>query len=65
MAVFTSDYTFRTPMRTIEFRAGNETVDVEVIAAAELTGAIAKDITDASDGPAKRSATRRTLNLKG
>ena len=65
MAVFTSDYTFRTPMRTIEFRAGNETVDVEVIAAAELTGAIAKDITDASDGPAKRSAPRRTLNLKG
>ena len=65
MAVFTSDYTFRTPMRTIEFRAGNETVDVEVIAAAELTGAIAKDITDASDGPAKRSAPSRTLNLKG
>ena len=65
MAVFTSDYTFRTPMRTIEFRAGNETVDVEVIAAAELTGAIAKDITDASDGHAKRGAPSRTLNLKG
>ena len=61
MAKFAKDYTFRTPLRTIEFKAGNETVDDEVIEAAK--DALVKDNSD--DGLAKGSAPRNPINLKG
>lgn len=67
MAKFARNYTYRTPMRTIEFKAGNETVDAEVIAAADLADALVKqeETTDGSDEPAARSPKGRTINLKG
>lgn len=69
MAKFATNYTFRNPLRTIEFRAGQETVDAEVIAEAEKAGAlqveIIKETPDASNGPAKGGKTGRPINLKG
>jgi len=65
MAKFTTDYTFRTPLRTIEFGAGHETVDAEVIAAAERAGALVKEEADGDDRPAKGGKTRRPINLEG
>lgn len=65
MAKFATNYTFRNPLRTIEFRAGQETVDAEVIAEADAIGALVKDTPDASDGPAKGGKTGRPINLKG
>lgn len=65
MAKFASNYTFRTPLRTIEFRAGNETVDAEVIAAAEKVGVLVKDETDGDDRPAKGGKKGRPVNLEG
>jgi hypothetical protein len=64
MAKFAINYTFRTPLRTIEFSAGDETVDAEVIAAANLADVLVKDEPDGGDEPAKGSATRRPVNLK-
>lgn len=64
MAKFATNYTFRDPLRTIEFRAGQETVDAEVINAAELAGVL-KESADASNGPAKGGKTGRPINLKG
>lgn len=65
MAKFATNYTFRNPLRTIEFRAGQETVDAEVIAEAEKAGALVKETPDASDGSAKGGKTGRPINLKG
>lgn len=64
MAKFASNYTFRTPLRTIEFRAGNETVDAEVIAAARAANVL-EDEADGNDRPAKGGKTRRPINLEG
>lgn len=64
MAKFSTNYTFRNPLRTIEFRAGQETVDAEVIAAAEAAGVL-QEAADASNGPAKGGKTGRPINLKG
>lgn len=65
MAKFATNYTFRDPLRTVEFRAGQETVDAAIIAAAESAGALVKDMPDASDGSAKGGKTSRPINLKG
>lgn len=65
MAKFAINYTYRTPLRTIEFEAGNETIDQEVIEAANLADALVKDESDGGDKPAKGSAPRSPVNLKG
>ncbi len=64
---FAKAWTYRTPLLTIDYSAGDLCVNPDVLAAAELAGALEplEEATDASDGPAKRSAPRRTLNLKG
>lgn len=64
MAKFSQNYTFRTPLRTIEFRAGNETVDAEVIAAARAANVLEEE-SDGDDRPAKGGKTRRPINLEG
>ena len=64
MAKFATDYTFRTPLRTIEYRAGNEAVDPEVIAAARAANVLEEE-SDGDDRPAKGGKTRRPINLEG
>lgn len=67
MAKFSTNYTYRTPLRTIEFRAGQETVDADVIKAAELAGVL--EVKQDGDGdenrPSKGSKARGIINLKG
>lgn len=67
MAKFSTNYTFRTPLRTIEFRAGQETIDAEIIEAASLGGVLEEQ--DNGDGnenrPSKGSKARGIINLKG
>ena len=70
MAKFATNWTFRNPLRTIEFRAGQETVDDEVIAKAEADGALVTEEEAANgDGndnrPATRGKARGAINLKG
>ena len=62
MAKFAKEYTFRTPLRTIEFTAGNETVDAEVIAAATKAGALVEE--QADDKPTARGPKSSTLHIK-
>jgi hypothetical protein len=62
MAKFAKEYTFRTPLRTIEFKAGNETVDAEVIEAATKAGALVEE--QADDKPTARSPKSGTLHIK-
>lgn len=65
MAKFASNYTFRDPLRTIEFKRGQSTADAQVIEAAQAAGALAEEKTNASNGPTKGSKASRTLHLKG
>ena len=62
MAKFAKEYTFRTPLRTIEFKAGNETVDAEVIEAATKAGALVEE--QADDKPTARGPKGGALHIK-
>ncbi|MES2783601.1 MAG: hypothetical protein V4657_12465 [Pseudomonadota bacterium] len=62
---FAKAWTYRTPLLTIEYGVGDLCVNPDVLAAAQAAGVLEEEKADASDGPAKRSAPRRTLNLKG
>lgn len=64
MAKFAKSWVFRTPLRTIEFGIGQETIDAEVLEAAERAGVL-EDESDGDNRPSKGSAPRRPVNLKG
>jgi hypothetical protein len=70
MAKFATDWVYLTPMRTIEFPQGHETIDAEIIAAAELAGVLAVDIKELANGdgnenqPATQGKAGRTLHIK-
>jgi hypothetical protein len=49
-------------LRTIEFKAGNETVDAEVIEAATKAGALVEE--QADDKPTARGPKGGTLHIK-
>lgn len=56
-------WTFRTPLRTIDFAAGQHEVDDEVSSAAETEGA-SKEASD-GDGDSKTRKTRTADTLEG
>lgn len=64
LRVLKNDWTFRTPLRTIEFPKGQSVFDTESLAAAEAADML-EELEDASTGPAKGSTARSTINLKG
>jgi hypothetical protein len=68
MRKFAKTWAYRTPLVTVEFPAGHETVDADVIAAAQAAGVL-KEESDNGDGNdnglATRGKTGRTVNLKG
>ena len=66
MAKFLKNWTYLTPLRTMEFATGNETIDNDVIAAANIAGVLQlEDDANASDRPSKRSKASSTINLEG
>lgn len=65
---FTQNWTFRTPLRTIEFKKGSMTIDAETLAAADAAGVlepIKKEKADGDNRTPNESATGSTVNLKG
>jgi hypothetical protein len=70
MRKFVKTWAYRTPLVTVEFPAGHETEDAEVIAAADKAGVLEiageSDNGDGNDnGPATRSKAGRINYLKG
>lgn len=66
MAKFVKNYTYRTPLVTIDFNVGDQTVDPDVIASAKKAGALIdeKDQVDGGNEPSKGGKTSRPLDLK-
>lgn len=66
-AKFSRSWTFRDPLRTIVFNAGDEPRDAETLAAAQSAGVLEEQ--DNGDGnenrPSKGSKARGIINLKG